>query len=321
MDDVYQKRLTDHDLTVMLRRVNAREVAKYIDLQGCTKIQGSGLAPIRNSLVFESLNMEGTDIESNPVPVLWILRSVIPHKFFVLLLSADCISYPSDALLDFMRYLRLAKLEQAQEQRIKCSCCQLPVMEESRQIVPNVVGALSVQCYVCDEYFCRRGSCPMDVKECCECKDVCCMDCELAKVQCHSCGNSYCKPCCGGLLHCVECDKYCCDDCKGVEECSHCDDGLWCKDCAKTLPLMCVNGFRLCKGCWESGRCNECSEFACVACFVPRKCGGCSKKYCTKPSCDANLRRCGDDDELCCLECDEDCSGGTQKSTKRRKVS
>ena len=53
--------LTDDMLAALLTRVNARNVTKYLDLDGCSKIDGRGLAPLRHSRVLERVDLRTGD--------------------------------------------------------------------------------------------------------------------------------------------------------------------------------------------------------------------------------------------------------------------
>jgi hypothetical protein len=54
--------LTDDMLAALLTRVNASNVTKYLDLDGCSEIRGVGLvAPLRHLRVFERVDLRTGD--------------------------------------------------------------------------------------------------------------------------------------------------------------------------------------------------------------------------------------------------------------------
>lgn len=136
--------------------------------------------PLRHSRVLEGVNLIGTGANENPTPFLWNLRPLIHHKLFCVRLPEACMQNPSESILEFMGSLREAKLEQARDQGTRCDCCNAPVMEETRQLVPNKFGVPQMQCFWCYRRFCRRGSCSAGVRECHRCGEAYCEECEVA---------------------------------------------------------------------------------------------------------------------------------------------
>ena len=263
MDEALKERFSDLDLSKLLRRIDGREVTTFLCLSGCTAIKGTGLEPLRNSRVLERVSLINTSVDENPSIVLWIIRSMFAFKLFVVHLSIDVKENPS--VVDFMRNLRHLRHLEARENPSPCRSCQQPVTEDSRQIVPRMYGFPLMRCFYCREHFCRRGSCPMESRECSICASSCCKERDAAG-QCHYCGYTYCYDC-FDMFECDDCGKQSCRDCGGVFECPNCSQTV-CKKCRNT-PDVCMNGCFLCRHCRELGSCSGCNRK-----FLRELCGG-----------------------------------------------
>ena len=303
----YRDRLSDGDLSKLLKKVNAREVTATLDLCGCKEIRGPGLTPLRHSRILELLNLQGTMANNNLTPVLWILHTVIQFKFWALHLNYNLFMNPSDALKDFLWKLRQAKLEQAQE--TCCSCCQHLVVDMSRQVVPNIYGLPETHCHKCREPFCKTSTCPMGVRECQHCGESYCDTCAIV-APCLSCGRSFCRDAsCGKFSMCTMCGKLCCKDCEGLFECDyeHCKTktNKVCLDCGKLPTNVCTNDCTLCKHCQNLGKCSKCKDQFCVKCSVgsARQCKKCCATLCGKPACCEQVQTCHACDSTHCKEC------------------
>ena len=248
VDAVFRERLTDLHLSKLLTSVNAREATTNLDLSGCQQIRGSGLAPLRNSRILGTITLLDTAVKDNPTPVQWILRTMFSYNLFVVRVDGGGRSNPDERIVAFLRNLRDVKAQQAQENRTLCSTCNSPVLEPSRNIVPTFSGARSMQCFQCDQHFCRRANCPTDVKECQHCGECSCQDCG-GRFKCHYCGLTHCFIC-RDMSWCDECNNYCCKDCSRIY---NGEDEL-CGDCGKT-PAVCTNECFLCTTCCELGTC------------------------------------------------------------------
>ena len=78
---------------------------------------------------------------------------------------------PREVSIDFMRQLNEAKSLRAQEQGTRCSYCDEPVAEESRQVIPGPEGMPALSCKICRKDFCRKASCGMGVLDCSLCEN------------------------------------------------------------------------------------------------------------------------------------------------------
>lgn len=197
------QRLSDYHLSTLLTRVNARDVTEMLGLQACSEIRGLGLTPLQNSRVLKSIDLLGTGADRDPAPFISILYTMVPYNLFDVRLRQASDRNAGDHLVYFMRNLRRAKRKQMIEQETPCDCCSLPVMEQSRQMVPRGRGDPSMCCAWCGKYFCGRGSCPMPVSEC-GCACLFCKDCDVTR-RCQSCKCIRCQDCgpitgCGSTL-------------------------------------------------------------------------------------------------------------------------
>jgi len=297
---VCRERLTDQDLSILLTRVNAREVTIYLNLNGCENIRGSGLEPLRNSQVLEGINLRETGAGENPTPFIWTLRTMIPHRLHDVRFGTEIQSEPR--VLDFIRHLRNEKVRLAREQDIRCESCQEPVSDRSQQIVPSFNGLPLLRCSDCDGNFCRRGNCPTEVRDCRICGEGICDSCAEGGYleRCDSCGHDHCVDC-TYIAKCNECDKQFCRLChegnKGLFGCVECDVEEVCFECG-TCPEIC-NTCMYCKTCRGKMSCHVCEARACFMCTPEAiRCHYCSKYYCGKPEC-------LDDKAIMCVVCED----------------
>jgi hypothetical protein len=291
-DFALRGRLTDYQLSRLFIRVNAQDVTVDLGLCLCSQIRGSGLVPLRNSHVLERINLLLTPASNDLTSCLDILRSMIPHKLY-------CVEFSDYSVLatDFTRNLRSVKLIQAQEQGTRCACCHELVMEESRKIVPNVEGYPTFRCCRCEKHFCQRSSCPMDLRECGDCREYFCMDCgdidDCDQVwQCYDCGISFCFSC-RYVSTCICCEKGQCENCDIYDSCSRCAENH-CEECS-TLEYVCANECDLvCENCRKTDSCSKCNSPRCEGCNDDfRTCHECSKRFCGKSVCLEDTEKCG----------------------------
>jgi len=287
------QRLTDGHLSKLLTRVNAKEVTTKLNLIGCKEIRGHGLAPLRFSTVLGTIGLQGTGAKDNLTPFLWILYTMIPFKLYALTVDYKLFEEPSEELTDFLWKLREAKLQQAQE--TTCITCEQPVVDTSRQVVPNVFGIPETFCSGCRKPYCKRGSCPMCIRECGYCGESYCENCKIIG-QCGFCGRSHCNvPACGGKFEsCVSCGKLCCKDCEGsLVNCDYCKKRKTCLDCANYD--VCQEDCTLCVICQAKGNCSVCNGQFCIKCIERnvRQCEQCREIFCDKSVCQSLVEHCG----------------------------
>jgi len=80
-------KLTDNDISAILKSINAQDVLKKLKLCGCINIEGHGLSPLRGSVVLEQIDLstvgkhENSEIKPQPKisqeVVMPILESII----------------------------------------------------------------------------------------------------------------------------------------------------------------------------------------------------------------------------------------------------
>lgn len=277
-------RLTDLQLSHFLIQVNARNVTKTLDLSYCRSIRGSGLIPLRNSRVLERIHLEGTGADENPTPALELLRSMIPHKLYVVNFALMREERNQAAIQEFLYSLRSKRLEQAQYSQ--CLACELPLTETTRQLVVRRKGNSLLRCCVCKKSYCKRPSCPMNLQECRSCFNSFCGECNLSR-QCFGCGYTYCLCYCEWDRSCTECKKFYCKTCDADLVCEKCHDML-CQDCARREDgCNCV----LCKRCYN-GRCDICAIQQCINCNDIKVCASCDRRICRKTSCQVQATTC-----------------------------
>lgn len=349
--------LTDERLSSLLTRVNARTVMKSLNLDGCGKLVGSGIEPLRNSKVLEAISLRSLPFVQNLRPdiIIPILRTMIPFQ-----LKHVCFRETYDTTLmdkgpreftDFLRDLRAARLEDARHGEIPCSACKMAVSKPSLQLVPTVCGLPSFSCGGCTKSFCRHTSCPTALNDCAFCGDVSCDTC-ASVFQCDSCHLKQCEPC-GNERSCDSCSKHLCAECfyeNEGESCEGCDRNL-CGECAvgqrdeeivtcdQCLETWCTScrEVQFCNRCQQS-YCTHCAKFnffvcsqdyACEHCEAPYTCDQCDTtnciecvstcSVCQKKSCESctNVELCGGCEELVCEDC-ECCSDGRSSAYNGR---
>jgi len=283
--------------------VNDRENTVSLVLEGCRGILGLGLAPLENWRALESIDLLGTGADEEPAPFLAILNSMIPHNLFDVRLRQVSEQTTSGYLPYFMWNLRNAKQKQMIETRALCSACNLPVMEQSRQMVPSFVGKPTMCCVGCKKNFCQRPSCPMAVFEC-ACACLSCVDCDIA-AQCHGCRRTIFGDC-SPSLQCDKCEKTFCDDCDGIFSCDLCSGGYTCQDCGTLPSEICENNCKFCSDCQDEARCAHCNSQFCVECKVGiRQCQLCTNCYCNDPACLDRIEFCFICQADTCKDCRE----------------
>ena len=180
--DPFSMSLSDLDLSRLLEKVNAGEVTKILNLRGCRKLRGTGLMPLQDSRVLETIDLWLTGAVRDPVPFLSILRWSIPFNLIDVRLLAVGEGFKSDAFRDFISSLREAQSMRARVQGTVCASCQQPVWERAKQTIPFRHGIPMSCCLQCKKMFCRRASCPMAVRECHVCLLTFCEECNVVSL-------------------------------------------------------------------------------------------------------------------------------------------
>ena len=264
---------------------------------------------MRDSRSLEFVNLRSTSLGTNPLPVIWILRTMITHKLWLVAFPDECTAnHPNEHVVDFERDLRQAKYEQAKANDTPCSSCKQPVVDNARQLIPSLFGTTPTKCIACEKHYCRLGTCSIDVRECSSCTETYCKKCAKLKT-CHYCSKSYCyyrNVDCGGMTLCCDCENCCCLNCPMMPRCEYCNNGV-CNECsASRTHEDCENGCLLCENCLSCGSCANCNKTFCLVCDEEyRSCGCCLKKYCPETDCICNVTECGACEESYCKDCGE----------------
>lgn len=296
----YSQNLTDYMLSSLLTRVNALNITTCLNLTNCTKIVGSGLRPLRNSQVLESIDLRTSfrygRIVLNQALVMKILETMFPYSLFqvrfwrVIRGTARREISRSRALIAkqdaFYNRLCAAKHEQSLQQQTRCSSCQHLVAEET---------GLSqwTRCTKCKEQFCRSNSCSASVQATChQCQSISCETCNDVG-RCDECDEHFCKGCkevsdpcrvcmrtfCAGqgdvcplVLTCNDCGESICEQCddRSVSRtllCVHCLECYCGRDECRMVEScdVCLNP--LCQKCCEMVTCIACDVTCCQRCY------------------------------------------------------
>ena len=341
----FNNRLSDLDLSRLLEKVNAREVTKILNFQGCVKLRGNGLMPLRKSRVLERVDLRwSTADNSDPMPFLSVLRWSSPYHLTDVRLLVNSEGFKSVAFTEFLRFLRGAQSIRTQEQGTVCASCQQHVWERAKQTIPFRHGLPMSCCSGCKKMFCRRASCPVSVRECSFCLFTFCEDCNVVS-QCDYCGKAFCNMMCELMYTCDKCKKMSCHTCGSIVACSCCMEYNTCQDCGIPSDApSCEGKCFFCQSCSTSDSattCAACNSPICSFCTWYQQCCGCKKKFCDKEGCRIKdcesigctmsyCGDCGDHRVACehikwCEDCGEmyaeacHCSG--QKPAKRAKKS
>lgn len=292
--DLSNQEIVDSQLWSLLKQVHAKEVTRKLRLINCFLLDGTGLEPLRHSRVLTHFDMRGCDNSFQTIKVD-ILKTMIPHSLFDIRLPLT-LNHPNfpkygRVAMQFLRSLRAAKLQQTRQVQIACHACQDSVAGDRRQIISNITPA--DRCATCENYFCRKGSCMVDVRECLGCAVASCEGCGDVR-RCDKCSHSYCKYC-DDTSTCDICKIHKCDSCAEIDTCSICKTNL-CDECDGDLEF-----------------CEKCEAWFCGECRTVQLCDLCGYLYCKTcgdPTCEccgisscSDCRTCGDPTCESCSNC------------------
>ena len=255
----YSTNLTDDDLYSVLVAIDAINCLKSLQLTGCTKITGRGLAPLRGSTVIESIDLGlakcgqdpkyvgyGKEPEISEKDVLPILDSIVAAKendLKFIMLPKTWRDVKTSELTQFLgRYNQLLVSREPE-----CEKCFAELNSaESRGMVVNDhdsedFGIQSYCCNMCMKNYCYE--CEKEFKE----------EGSVFTTQL--------------LANCENCEKDYCGDCVPMDYCDKCKK----QQCSICAP---VKG---CDGCWE-GVCKTCDEGTwCYHTSADYRCGPCNQ--------------------------------------------
>jgi len=288
-------KLTDDDISAVLKSINAQDVLKRLKLCGCINIEGIGLHPLQGSIVLEQIDLSLVGKYDNPYPapeskisqevVAPILNSIVSSEGC----SLKCIQFPYKWLgrTNHLRDFRRRYNELFSGRNMICSKCNAEIQGISSWILGNHNRKI---CYDCLAPLC--GDCSLDnlndgfCLHCCiTCDKTYCTDCvKSTRCNCNDCLDTKCKGC-GDMEECDEC---------GVASCENCLNT--CGGCNRTRCVDCVSYHR-CeeRGCFN-GNCEDCYDGKeydvkyCEQCELAH-CNGCKighvKKYGVEGGCSA----------------------------------
>ena len=189
-------RLSDDDMYAVLQCINAQDVLKKLKLTGCTNITGSGLIPLRRSVVLEQIDLsllkQYEDLESDGSSemhhslskdiVLPILDSIISSTTTGCSLKHIQLPYSwkeeddEGPMQEFSN-----RYDQYQENRgIICSECTERIRGQPWFMATNMLHYNT--CYDCLKHYCEEcsdnddGTSPLNF--CYTCKKDYCKDCD-----------------------------------------------------------------------------------------------------------------------------------------------
>ena len=205
-EDVYGGRtLTDDDIQWVLLCIDAQNKTKSLKFTNCISITGSGLEPMRESVVLERINLSLVGDHDNPnidpeppisaaavIPILTSILNTQGNSLVHVQLPKKWRVERSDILTQFLE--RLDRM--LNERRFQCSKgCGICEGSEDYALVDQRRGVIDMTCYQCMKHFCF----------------YCIEDCEIQFCKC--------------------CEKVYCNDCNKVVWCERCYEDTSCKVC------------------------------------------------------------------------------------------
>lgn len=265
IDQRLARRLKDGGLRDILRTIDAVNNTKRIKLTGCINIDGSGMSPLRGSVVLRQLDLglvgqyeSPTELVPDPliseesaVPILTRIINTEGNSLTHLTLPKKWRNTRSTQLTNFLEAYNavLASRE------IKCTNCNILVSEVSLNnghIHHNNniwYGLQNDVCYTCLKSYCNN--CYTDDEDernwlvyCNHCEKDFCADCSsMGGVTCDICAEDFCIGCEDTMKTCQRCKSVVCGGC-AAEKCS-CVNRFLCVECAPESHKC------------EWGQCNE----------------------------------------------------------------
>jgi len=263
-------KLTDDHIEKLLLCIDAVNNVKRLKLANCTKITGSGLEPLRGSLVIEQIDLSLVGAHESPMlypeppiscdHVLPILDSIIEREGSALMHLQFPAKWREEPSTESEFHAFIMRYNQMWEDRdaIRCLECNklLPavanrwicIRETNRQFYGNhfntCYGCLKHYCYICEIdgedisaliacHTCDRDYCVDCTKMhlCLSCSSSSCNNCY--NFECHKCNEKFCSKCVENN-HCVDCNTVLCPDC-GIDE----DGELCCELCSQSCCTDC----------------------------------------------------------------------------------
>ena len=267
-DNSLAGKLKDSNIRDILSIVDAVNNTKCIKLTGCTTIFGTGLSPLRGSVVLKQLDLglvgqyQSPKLDSEPLIseelVVPILTSIInahnntmthlqlPHK------------WRSSKERGTLLATFLARYNDVLAHRqYKCKACdELINSNGNREHIISLGSHYGIQNFIC--YKCWNSFCDNCVDEhgrdmfafCYHCKKDYCINCDEVE-GCKSCDETFCSGC-DNMTSCTTCNDVFCRDCTPSKKCACYVNEALCRDCTEETTHLCK---------WEG-----CEEVFCSNC-------------------------------------------------------
>ena len=265
IDKSLARKLTDDNIRDILTIIDAVNNTKCLKLTGCTTVFGTGLSPLRGSVVLKQLDLGLVDQYKSPhlhpqpsiseesvMPILTSIINAEGNSMTHLQLPQKWRSNEESTLLAtfLTRYNEVLISRQS-----KCKACDRLVNGGSRiHVIISTDGNCGLQnfiCYTCLESFCN----------------VCIDEDQHGRRMlsfCSNCEKDYCVDC-NETKGCDGCDETFCSGCDNLKSCTTCND-VFCSECAPSKKCACVNEV-----------CRECTEETKQLC----KWEGCEEVFCS----------------------------------------
>jgi hypothetical protein len=289
-------RLTDDALASFLTRVDARRQTHGLDLTGCKRIRGSGLAPLAGSTVLQELHLR-VHVWANNAPVAGPINDPLDrldHALFATLIPADgpfCehdgplrkltihrhqdhatvpppAGHPHSRFVDFDApwdsYLRKLQLARCDDEAV-CGNCERAITEVHTGPQPpwgRAAQLLSNACEACDQHTCECGFGYTRFQSGFPCPRL---------EECRACGLTLCEHCSmergPAMSTCTACHPLgvtYCSTCRYIMTCEECEQEV-CAACDPDIELTCHCGYHFCSECKEMTECPvaDCNMMCC----------------------------------------------------------
>ena len=215
IQDICGRTLTDNDIRWVLLAIDGVHKIKSLKFTNCFGITGSGLEPLRESVVLERIDLslvgdyESPDI--NPTPSISAQRSFFISAAAVIPILENIINTENNSLIHvqlpkhwreertdiFIQFLeRFDRM--LNERRLQCSKgCGVCEGSEYFPLVDQRRGVITITCYQCMKHLCSRCHENYEIDFCKCCEKVYCVDCNEVDT---------CQECRGNVASCKVCD-------------------------------------------------------------------------------------------------------------------
>jgi len=303
VERVLANKLTDNDISAVLKSINAQDVLKRLKLCGCINITGTGLYPLRGSVVLEQIDLSLVRKNEHPYPApeSKISEEVVAPILVSIVSPDSCslkhIQFPTNWTREWDRPYHLRDFKRRYNEQFStrvmiCSKCNEDIQgigdwmcsNHNREICYDCLAPI---CSDCNDYsrenVLNGGFC---IQSCNTCDRTYCTDC-VKSTSCTNCLDMKCKGC-GEMELCDECEDATCENCLNT-----------CGGCNRTRCEYCVP-YRQCQG-------DNCGKGHCADCYNGKEydvkaCEECNSTFCT----DCNL----DEIKKLGIEC-RDCAPDT----------